>query len=68
MCTEKLIVLSLPPLCGACRVERRQPVCPSYKLQLEECLSAEQVPTTELIQGYVKKVGMLYETLRRRFC
>ncbi|KAM9852196.1 raftlin [Aulostomus maculatus] len=36
-------------------VERRQPVCPSYKLQLEECLSAEQVPTPELIQGYVKK-------------
>ncbi|XP_054478064.1 raftlin-like [Anoplopoma fimbria] len=36
-------------------VERSQPVCPSYKLQLEECLSAEQVPTPELIQGYVKK-------------
>ncbi|XP_034729196.1 raftlin-like [Etheostoma cragini] len=36
-------------------VERSQPVCPPYKLQLEECLSAEQVPTTELIQGYVKK-------------
>ncbi|XP_074539890.1 raftlin [Halichoeres trimaculatus] len=35
--------------------ERSQPVCPSYKLQLEECLSAEQVPTPELIQGYVKK-------------
>uniref|UniRef100_A0A3B4UBU6 Raftlin-like n=1 Tax=Seriola dumerili TaxID=41447 RepID=A0A3B4UBU6_SERDU len=32
-----------------------QPVCPPYKLQLEECLSAEQVPTPELIQGYVKK-------------
>ncbi|KAI9532210.1 hypothetical protein NQZ68_034417 [Dissostichus eleginoides] len=38
-----------------CRVERSQPVCPPYKLQLEECLSAEQVPTPELIQGYVKK-------------
>ncbi|XP_068426307.1 raftlin [Clinocottus analis] len=36
-------------------VERSQSVCPSYKLQLEECLSAEQVPTPELIQGYVKK-------------
>ncbi|KAF3692316.1 Raftlin Raft-linking protein [Channa argus] len=36
-------------------VERSQPVCPPYKLQLEECLSAEQVPTPELIQGYVKK-------------
>ncbi|XP_026172749.1 raftlin isoform X1 [Mastacembelus armatus] len=35
--------------------ERSQPVCPPYKLQLEECLSAEQVPTPELIQGYVKK-------------
>ncbi|XP_031135231.1 raftlin-like [Sander lucioperca] len=36
-------------------VERSQPICPPYKLQLEECLSAEQVPTAELIQGYVKK-------------
>ncbi|KAM4580178.1 raftlin [Odontesthes bonariensis] len=36
-------------------VERSQPVCPQYKLQLEECLSAEQVPTPELIRGYVKK-------------
>nr|XP_020465397.1 raftlin isoform X2 [Monopterus albus] len=36
--------------------ERSQPVCPPYKLQLEECLSAEQVPTPELIQGYVKKI------------
>ncbi|KAK5892145.1 hypothetical protein CesoFtcFv8_012552 [Champsocephalus esox] len=36
-------------------VERSQPVCLPYKLQLEECLSAEQVPTPELIQGYVKK-------------
>ncbi|KAM3613590.1 uncharacterized protein V6R79_001931 [Siganus canaliculatus] len=36
-------------------VERSQSICPSYKLQLEECLSAEQVPTAELIQGYVKK-------------
>nr|XP_040021356.1 raftlin-like isoform X1 [Gasterosteus aculeatus aculeatus]XP_040021357.1 raftlin-like isoform X1 [Gasterosteus aculeatus aculeatus] len=36
-------------------VERSQCVGPSYKLQLEECLSAEQVPTPELIQGYVKK-------------
>ncbi|XP_029957892.1 raftlin isoform X2 [Salarias fasciatus] len=37
-------------------LERSQPVCPSFKLQLEECLSAEQVPTPELIQGYVKKI------------
>ncbi|XP_076006435.1 raftlin isoform X2 [Genypterus blacodes] len=36
--------------------ERSQPVCPSYRLQLEDCLSAEQVPTPELIQGYVKKI------------
>ncbi|XP_026227220.1 raftlin isoform X2 [Anabas testudineus] len=36
--------------------ERSQPVCPPCKLQLEECLSAEQVPTPELIQGYVKKI------------
>ncbi|XP_029928328.1 raftlin isoform X1 [Myripristis murdjan] len=36
-------------------VERSQPVCPAYRLQLEDCLSAEQVPTPELIQGYVKK-------------
>ena len=54
----KLIVLSVfPPHCGACRAERSQSVCPPYKLQLEECLTAEQVPTPELIQGYVKKVG-----------
>ncbi|XP_027868432.1 raftlin isoform X2 [Xiphophorus couchianus] len=37
-------------------VERSQPVCPPNKLLLEECLSAEQVPTPELIQGYVKKM------------
>ncbi|KAG7475544.1 hypothetical protein JOB18_033317 [Solea senegalensis] len=36
-------------------VERSQPLGPVYKLQLEECLSAGQVPTPELIQGYVKK-------------
>ncbi|XP_069393658.1 raftlin isoform X2 [Paralichthys olivaceus] len=36
--------------------ERSQPVCPPYKLQLEECLCAGQVPTPELIQGYVKKI------------
>ncbi|RVE63091.1 hypothetical protein OJAV_G00164940 [Oryzias javanicus] len=35
--------------------ERSPAVCPQFKLQLEECLSAEQVPTPELIQGYVKK-------------
>lgn len=40
-----------------CRTESSQSACPPYKLQLEECLSAEQVPTPELIQGYVKKVG-----------
>ncbi|KAF6727015.1 Raftlin [Oryzias melastigma] len=37
-------------------VERSPAVCPQFKLQLEECLSAEQVPTPELIQGYVKKI------------
>jgi len=50
-------------------VERSQSVCPSYKLQLEECLSAEQVPTPELIQGYVKKVcvgGGLHKCSRSR--
>ncbi|KAM6910483.1 raftlin [Xenentodon cancila] len=36
-------------------VERSPSVTPLHKLQLEECLSAEQVPTPELIQGYVKK-------------
>ncbi|XP_035019933.1 raftlin [Hippoglossus stenolepis] len=35
--------------------ERSQPAGPPYKLQLEECLTAGQVPTPELIQGYVKK-------------
>lgn len=49
------------PNCVACRVERSQPVSPPCKLQLEECLSAEQVPTPELIQGYVKKVGLFYK-------
>lgn len=42
---------------GACRAERSPSVCPQFKLQLEECLSAERVPTPELIQGYIKKVG-----------
>ncbi|XP_061573458.1 raftlin-like [Cololabis saira] len=36
-------------------VERSPTVTPPHKLQLEECLSAGQVPTPELIQGYVKK-------------
>lgn len=58
--------LSSLPHCGACRVERSQPICPPYKLQLEECLSAEQVPTAELIQGYVKKVG--YKCQAEGFC
>lgn len=57
----KLSLFLFLPYCGACRAERSQSVCPTYKLQLEECLSAEQVPTPELIQGYVKKVGLLYE-------
>uniref|UniRef100_A0A3P9M6I3 Raftlin, lipid raft linker 1a n=1 Tax=Oryzias latipes TaxID=8090 RepID=A0A3P9M6I3_ORYLA len=35
--------------------ERSPSVCPQFKLQLEECLSAERVPTPELIQGYIKK-------------
>ncbi|XP_034030180.1 raftlin-like [Thalassophryne amazonica] len=34
--------------------ERSQTVRP-YRLHLEDCLSAEQVPTPEFIQGYVKK-------------
>lgn len=38
------------------RPERSQPV----RLQLEECLSAQQVPTAELVQGYVKKVPPLH--------
>ncbi|MEQ2212108.1 hypothetical protein XENOCAPTIV_025307, partial [Xenoophorus captivus] len=42
-------------------MERSQPVCPANKLLLEECLTAEQMPTPELIQGYVKKVGPLYK-------
>lgn len=44
---------------GSCRTERSQSVCAPCKLQLEDCLSAELVPTPELIQGYVKKVGKL---------
>ncbi|XP_057689260.1 raftlin-like isoform X2 [Corythoichthys intestinalis] len=36
-------------------VDRRQAPCPPCRLQLEQCVPAEQVPTTELIQGYVKK-------------
>ncbi|XP_061632884.1 raftlin-like isoform X1 [Phyllopteryx taeniolatus] len=36
-------------------VDRRQAVCPPCRLQLEQCLPAEQVATPELIQGYVKK-------------
>ena len=46
-----------PALCVcACRVERSQQTCPPHRLHLEECLPADQVPTPELIQGYVKKV------------
>lgn len=56
---ERLKLIAPPPL--AYRAERSQSVCPTHKLQLEECLSAEQVPTPELIQGYVKKVGLLPE-------
>ncbi|XP_077383482.1 raftlin isoform X2 [Festucalex cinctus] len=36
--------------------DRRQAVCPPCRLQLEQCVPAEQVPTPELIQGYVKKI------------
>ncbi|CAL8339694.1 unnamed protein product [Gadus morhua 'NCC'] len=36
-------------------VERSQQTCPPHRLHLEECLPADQVPTPELIQGYVKK-------------
>ncbi|CAL8259210.1 unnamed protein product [Boreogadus saida] len=38
------------------RVERNQQTCPPHRLHLEECLPADQVPTPELIQGYVKKL------------
>ncbi|XP_077454967.1 raftlin [Stigmatopora argus] len=31
------------------------PPCPPCRLQLEQCVPAEQMPTPELIQGYVKK-------------
>ncbi|KAI9999833.1 hypothetical protein NQD34_011676 [Periophthalmus magnuspinnatus] len=36
-------------------VERGPSLGPQYRLQLEDCLSADQEPTPELIQGYVKK-------------
>ncbi|XP_035601788.1 raftlin-like isoform X1 [Oncorhynchus keta] len=36
-------------------LEKSQSNCASYRLQLEQCLSTDQVPTPELIQGYVKK-------------
>lgn len=48
---------------ASCRAERSQSVCAPCKLQLEDCLSAELVPTPELIQGYVKKVGKLSKWL-----
>ncbi|KAK7886593.1 hypothetical protein WMY93_026214 [Mugilogobius chulae] len=38
-----------------CRLERGPSLGPQCRLQLEECLSADQEPTPELIQGYVKK-------------
>ncbi|XP_056142027.1 raftlin-like isoform X2 [Lampris incognitus] len=37
-------------------VESSHSACTPYRLQLEDCLSADQVPTPELIQGYVKKI------------
>ncbi|XP_019734232.1 raftlin [Hippocampus comes] len=36
-------------------VDKRLAVCSPCRLQLEPCVPAEQVPTPELIQGYVKK-------------
>ncbi|XP_077432883.1 raftlin isoform X1 [Vanacampus margaritifer] len=36
-------------------VDRRPAEGPPCRLQLEQCVPAEQVPTPELIQGYVKK-------------
>ncbi|XP_070997109.1 raftlin-like [Oncorhynchus clarkii lewisi] len=36
-------------------LEKSQSSCAPYRLQLEQCLSTDQVPTPELIQGYVKK-------------
>ncbi|XP_077577627.1 raftlin [Stigmatopora nigra] len=35
--------------------DKKQAPCPPCRLQLEQCVPAEQVPTPELIQGYVKK-------------
>ncbi|KAJ7985439.1 hypothetical protein DPEC_G00352050 [Dallia pectoralis] len=35
--------------------EKSPSTCALYRLQLEQCLSADQTPTPELIQGYVKK-------------
>ncbi|XP_021449995.2 raftlin isoform X2 [Oncorhynchus mykiss] len=37
-------------------LEKSQSSCAPYRLQLEQCLSTDQVPTPELIQGYVKKI------------
>ncbi|XP_077432884.1 raftlin isoform X2 [Vanacampus margaritifer] len=37
-------------------VDRRPAEGPPCRLQLEQCVPAEQVPTPELIQGYVKKI------------
>lgn len=46
--------------CVGCyrRLEKSQSSCAPYRLQLEQCLSTDQVPTPELIQGYVKKVSL----------
>uniref|UniRef100_A0A674DHI9 Raftlin-like n=1 Tax=Salmo trutta TaxID=8032 RepID=A0A674DHI9_SALTR len=43
--------------CVGCyrRLEKSQSSCAPYRLQLEQCLPTDQVPTPELIQGYVKK-------------
>lgn len=54
VCRCVCVCLTVCVLCVR-RPERSQPV----RLQLEECLSAQQVPTAELIQGYVKKVPPL---------
>ena len=54
------LYVSLPPPSGVvCRSDKSQSIpAASYRLQLEHCLPGDQVPTPELIQGYVKKVSL----------
>lgn len=51
-----------------CSVEKSQSeLVESCSLRLEECLSAERSPSTEHIQGYVKKVSLRPGRRRRRW-